>query len=112
MVGQCVHDVSVVSESELDRSVVGVADPDDQKQTIREVDLGCILTQLTFTNSRSSTMGNVGLPGLDVSTQSSTSSGVVPLTCSTRRASIVPSAGRTRLTVRRCRRDTKVALLT
>ena len=43
MVGQCFHGISVVSESELNRSVVGVTDPDDQKPMIRGVDLDCIL---------------------------------------------------------------------
>ena len=56
MVGQCFHDVSVVSELELDQLVVGVADSEDQKPTIRGVDLDCILIQLTCANSWSSTM--------------------------------------------------------
>ena len=62
-------------------------------------------------------VGDVGLPSLDVFTQSSASSEyVMSLTPSTRMPSIVlwrvPSAGLTRLTVRCCRRDTKVAPLT
>ena len=72
--------VSVISESELDRSVVGVVDPDDHKQTIREVDPSAMMG-----------VGDMGLPGQNDSTQSSASSEyVISLTCSTRRPSIVP----------------------
>ena len=59
---------------------MGVVDPDDHKQTIREVDPSAMMG-----------VGDMGQPGLNDSTQNSASSEyVIPLTCSTRRPSIVP----------------------
>jgi len=101
---QCFRGVSMVSESGLDRSFVGVAGPElsnteDPRSWSRLYSM-----PFTFANSRSSTMdmsrwgnsttvevGDVGLPGLEVSTPRSASSEyVMPLTCSTRRPSMVP----------------------